>query len=253
MTWWQLGRNRREPVADAAPAVPLIMGPVEPVDAWRDLPTLQRTLADTLRPVAITDSFRDSLASYADPSFVAPLAHQVDPGAGGLVEGLVSPGVPYAHAGGAELVVPSPPKPALPKRAATSTGSGLIAQRTVITPGSARLPTVPLELPEIEMPIPQSAAAALGATVSGDAPSVVDHGSEVAAPATHGREFPVVVRSADRPTDRELPLNRDSVGPPRRPELGPAPTTRDLPVVSRSATSATESPPLSGLAEAIAR
>jgi hypothetical protein len=45
----------------------------EPEGAWRDLPSLQRTLAEPLQPVAVGDEFRQSLASFQDPSFVAPL------------------------------------------------------------------------------------------------------------------------------------------------------------------------------------
>src|SRR6188508_147470 len=111
MTWWPLGRNRQPAAAPAhadpahadpahadpahadpahadpahvgpANATPPVIGSAEPDGAWQDLPALQRTLADSLSPVAINDDFRDSLSSYADPSFVAPLSHHVDPQAG---------------------------------------------------------------------------------------------------------------------------------------------------------------------------
>lgn len=250
MAWWQLGRNRREPVAEAAPAVPaapLIIGAAEPVGAWRDLPALQRTLADSLRPVAITNDFRDSLSSYANPSFLAPLAHQVDPEAGGLVDGLVSPGVPHAHPGGPELTVPPRPKSVVPRRAVPSTGAGLTVQRSVITPDPAELATVPLELPEIELSTPESDVAAAPPTFS------ADHGSRVAAPVTPSREVPVVAQSVQRPADPELPLVRESAAAPRRPGPSPGPTGRELPVVSRSVAPPTKSVPLSGFAEAITR
>ncbi len=120
MTWWPLGRNRREPAAGAAPAAPAVPPMIDSAEsdgAWRDLPAVQRTLADPLHPVAINHDFRDSLASYANPSFAAPLTHQVDPQAGGLVEGLVSPGVPYPHSSGPELIVTSQPQqPLRPER-----------------------------------------------------------------------------------------------------------------------------------------
>ena len=58
-------------------------------EAWRDVPRLQRTLAEPITPVAINDRFRDSLAAFTDPSFLAPLSHQVDPLAGGLVLSLI--------------------------------------------------------------------------------------------------------------------------------------------------------------------
>ena len=272
MAWWQLGRNRREPVADAAPAPPLIIGSAEPVGAWRDLPALQRTLADSLPPVAIANDFRDSLASYADPSLLAPLAHQVDPEAGGLVEGLVSPGVPYAHPGGPQLTVPPRPKTVVPRRAATSIGSGPLLQRTVIAPGPADLPTVPLELPEIELPTPESeprsrklviaepseAARTPGLVtrkVAASQTSAVDHGTQVAAPATPARELPVVARSVDPSMAAEPPrLPRDSEhAVPSAPKLEPATSSTALPVVSPSVQPAAESAPLSGFAEVITR
>ncbi len=125
--------------------------PVAPEGAWRDLPEVQRTLSEPLRPVAIGDDFRQSLASFNDPSFVAPLSHQVDPSTGGLVDGLASPGRPYAHPGVADLPVPArPAAPAAPR-----------VQRSVAWSGSADLPTVSWELPgaaadEAEPPAPES-------------------------------------------------------------------------------------------------
>ena len=76
MTWWPLGRNRREPAAGAAPATPAVPPMIDSAEsdgAWRDFlpsngPWLIRFIA-----VAINDDFRDSLASYANPSFAAPL------------------------------------------------------------------------------------------------------------------------------------------------------------------------------------
>lgn len=168
MAWWPWGRNRREPAAGTAPAMPPMISSPGTDDAWRDLPALQRALADPIRPVAISDDFPDSLSSYADPSFVAPLTHQVDPEAGGLVEGLVAPGVPYAHASGPELAVPARPKPAVTRRVGRSTsavlgsskGLGHIdtppVQRSVIASGSTGLSTVALELPGTESSAPES-------------------------------------------------------------------------------------------------
>ena len=145
MAWWPLGRSRREPAAgvastaaSAAPRSPAPVSlPAEPEGAWRDLPSVQRTLAEPLRPVAIGDDFRQSLASFNDPSFVAPLSHQVDPSTGGLVDGLASPGQPYAHPSVADLPVPArPAAPAAPR-----------VQRSVAWSGSTDLPTVSWELP----------------------------------------------------------------------------------------------------------
>ena len=118
MAWWPFGRNRRDvagagagsTAASAAPIeAPHVSLAAEPDGAWRDLPSLQRTLAEPLRPVAIGDDFPQSLASFSNPSFVAPLSHQVDPSTGGLVDGLASPGQPYAHPNGPDLPVPARP------------------------------------------------------------------------------------------------------------------------------------------------
>ena len=141
MAWWPLGRNRREPPAGvastaASTAAPVSL-PTEPAAAWQDLPSLQRTLAEPLRPVAVGDDFRQSLASFTDPSFMAPLSHHVDPSMGGLVDGLAAPGRPYAHPSGSDLPVPA--RPAL--------RSAPRVQRSVAWSGSTDLPTVNWELP----------------------------------------------------------------------------------------------------------
>ena len=55
---------------------------------WNDVPRLQRVLAEPLRPVAINDDFRGSLASFADPSFMTPAAHRIR-----TVSGTLSPSI----------------------------------------------------------------------------------------------------------------------------------------------------------------
>ena len=107
-------------------------------EAWRDVPRLQRTLAEPITPVAINDRFRDSLAAFTDPSFLSPLSHQVDPSGGGLVAGLVSPGQPQTR-GGPGLVVSqgaARPTPGVQRLATWSTAST-----------EPELLTVPLEYP----------------------------------------------------------------------------------------------------------
>jgi hypothetical protein len=298
MTWWPLGRNRREPAAGAAhatPAVPSMIDSAKSDGAWRDLPAVQRTLADPLQPVAINDDFRDSLASYANPSFAAPLTHQVDPQAGGLVEGLVSPGDPYAHSSGPELIVPSQPQqPVVPR--GPSTGSGRFdaapVQRSVISSGTADMPTVPLELPESGYAAPElqlpaasedsapvaeaglssetSTSAGIPAsrpTFTADAPPIegaspsrwgvkdASIAEPAATPMTSARELPVVARSIDPSLGAEAPRpprSTESVVQPVR-ESESATARPESPVVSRSAEPAEESAPLSGFAEAITK
>ena len=295
MTWWPLGRNRREPAAGAAPAVPPMIDSAESDGAWRDLPAVQRTLVDPLHPVAINHDFRDSLASYANPSFAAPLTHQVDLRAGGLVEGLVSPGVPYPYTSGPELIVPSQPQQSVVRRG-PSTGPGLVdaapVQRSVISSGTADVPTVRLELPETGYSAPEfqlpaaseDSAPAAGAglpsepsppadiptsrpTFTTDAPLIegaspsrwgvkdASMGEPAATPMSSARELPVVARSVDPSLGAEasrLPRSTESVVQPVR-ESERATASPELPVVSRSAEPVEESAPLSGFAEAITK
>jgi hypothetical protein len=281
MAWWQLGRNRREPVAGAAASAPPLISSAEPDGAWRDLPALQRTLDEPVRPVAISDDFRDSLASYADPSFMAPLAHQVDPNAGGWVEGLASPGVPYAYSGGSELAVPARPKPVVSRRAGLATSVEPAVQRSVITSSSADLPTdlptVALELPDIGSPTSDTEPDTPSSrpTFSADAPliagasatkwgvtgdSASGGGSDPAprgsdpAPAAPTRELPVVARSVDHAApELPLPTRSTTTAVPSAPRAAPTTSSAGPPVVSRSAEPAVKSAPLSGFAEAIAR
>jgi hypothetical protein len=156
MAWWPLGRNRQKPAAGPPYVKPPVIGSVQHDGAWRDLPALQCTLADSLRPVAINDSFRESLASYADPSFVAPLAHHVEPDAGGLVDGLVSPGMPYAHASGPKMAVPHRVDLPASSRPGSSTSLRLVSappvQRSATSDSAADLPTVALQLPGMAAP-----------------------------------------------------------------------------------------------------
>ncbi len=164
MRWWPWGRRREEPTVGPAESRPPLIGSAEPDGAWRDLPGVQRTLADPLRPVAINEDFRDSLTSYADPSFAAPLAHQIDPEAGGLVGGLVAPGAPYARPTGQDLAVPARTKPSVTRRRIPSAEQvhPPPIQRSVMLDDPADLSTVALELPETgwAAPGPQPPSAA---------------------------------------------------------------------------------------------
>jgi hypothetical protein len=239
MAWWQLGRHR-EPAAEAARATPPVIGSAEPDGAWRDLPTLQRTLADPLQPVAVTDDFRDSLASYADPSFVAPLAHQVNPEAGGLVEGLVAPGMPYSHAGGSVLAVPPRSRPATTRTLGRSTGSaqndGPLVQRSSIPDSSADLHTVALELPGIRSPMLDSdpSAAAAGSADPTEValpPETSTRGDTPASrPTLSAEASPVEGAEA-----RDRVFTETSVSDHGVQLAASATRSRELPVVARSA------------------
>ena len=92
--------------------------------AWTRLPPLQRSVSDTTA-VAPPATFRSSLTTHQNPSFLAPLGHLVDPdGPGGLVGGLASSvGGPIPYEGVDELRVPDrpapTPAPAVQRRIAT--------------------------------------------------------------------------------------------------------------------------------------
>ncbi|MGQ0778117.1 MAG: hypothetical protein ACT4NY_27520 [Pseudonocardiales bacterium] len=61
---------------------------------WTALPPIQRAI-DTLRPVAPQQEFRDSLVSWRNPSFLAPLGHLVSAHApAGVIHRLIEPAAP---------------------------------------------------------------------------------------------------------------------------------------------------------------
>ena len=149
MAWWERPidalRARLAPDAGPAPADPVVASPTptRPVAGWRDVPRIQRTLAEPLTTVAINGRFEDSLVTHTDPSFVGPLSHQVDPPIGGLVEGLVSPDTPHSH-GGPDLVVPARP--------ATTASAPRVQRRAQSWEPSAADPITATPVPESEVP-----------------------------------------------------------------------------------------------------
>ena len=170
MPWWSVLRDglrrpradsravpdqpsvQRYPAAESQPA-PFVRPAVD--QAWRDLPTLQRTLAEPIEPAAPLDLFTGSLTAHQNPSFLAPLGHRVDPGAGGLVDGLAdfTPGHPISYRAADELPVPTAAK-AAPKLAVQRT----LAEwptRSVSWPGADTDPyvvdTVPMERPVVDV------------------------------------------------------------------------------------------------------
>lgn len=124
MAWWSSMRDgvgRLLGGSDPASASPAsgspAAAPVERVappradPAWPGLPAVQRSLVDPIAPVAGLDAFTSALATRRDPSFLAPLSHQVDPTGGGLADGLadLAPGHPHTYAPASELtVLPAP-------------------------------------------------------------------------------------------------------------------------------------------------
>ena len=73
MPGWR--RNNRTGPPAAAPAVPPA---TRPRDDWRNLPPLPTVMRSPVTTVAV-GNFSDSLGTWHNPSFLAPLGHQIDP------------------------------------------------------------------------------------------------------------------------------------------------------------------------------
>ena len=108
MAWWRRGGSDPAPPRGGPDVPPPAPAPVQRA-AWEDLPPLRPVLTAT-PPVAPLDTFTNSLATARNPSFLAPLGHQVDPaGPSGHVSGLASPVAPQAISSGPELPVAARP------------------------------------------------------------------------------------------------------------------------------------------------
>ena len=172
MPWWSVLRDGlRRPragssVAADKPSVQRHLGPEPspappvqspPEQAWRDLPALQRTLAEPIEPAAPLDAFTGSLTAHQNPSFLAPLSHRVDPDAGGLVDGLadLTPGHPISYSAAGELAVPHAAKPTMQRKIAVQRtlaewpAQDASWQEPVGDPYG--IDTVPMERPGIDM------------------------------------------------------------------------------------------------------
>jgi len=128
--------------------------------------------------VAPLDSFTSSLATARNPSFLAPLAHQVDPaGPSGQVDGLASAVVPQTMSGGPELAVATRPAPTRRSQVAAVVQRALAprvrfsepdaastAGPAAVIPTAAPAPDEPLlasrHLEPVEVPAPRSLTAA---------------------------------------------------------------------------------------------
>jgi hypothetical protein len=270
MVWWPLGRHRREPAVAVASASPPMINSARGDGAWGDLPTVQRTLRDPLRAVAITNDFRNSLASHADPRFLAPLAHRVDLEVSGLAEGLVVPGAPHPHPAEPDLTVPQRTRRAVttkaPSSGAESMSSGPTSadrpqvQRRTMSESPADLVTVPLELPvadletlpvaDLETPdVEPSSNSEMPALASRTTSSTDALHLQTASARNWGVSDAAAVDQGPGTVSPEKPTRQLSAVPQSPPQ--PHSTRADLPVVARSADPAADSAPLSVFAEAI--
>ncbi len=111
MSWWIPLRGGLDRLWGRAPQPELTAPDPSPVvaaaDAWTGVASIQRSLRDPIEPVAAYGAFAGTLATSRNPSFLAPLSHRVDQGAGGLVDGLadLTPGTPKPSAPTGDLTV----------------------------------------------------------------------------------------------------------------------------------------------------
>ncbi len=250
---WPFGRGAADtpssrPAAAAAAPTPAPSPPTSAGD-WRDIAPVQRALAEPVHPVAINDGFRASLASFTDPSFLAPLSHQVEPSSGGLVEGLAAPSEHTVHQTSQDLVV----RHRAPEPAGRSTA---LVQRS-FAGASAQLPTVRWELPDLvssaaPSPDPEPVRTA-GMQAVAEAPGPASHSSStdsMSTPVQRAVVTPSAQQPAPPPTVDVEPIGSHAIthtaeaAESNASAESPAPPSgaTDLPVVSRSVAVPVEAP-----------
>ena len=242
MPGWR--RNQRAGAPAAAPAVP---PPAPPRDDWRALPPTLTVLRSPVTTVAV-GAFRDRLNSWRDPSFLAPLSHQIDPsGPPGLITGLASPEpVIYYH----DLPLPLAARPSAPvQRSAAPRNPSALMTAPDVDHGPRPLPAIPAgaEQPELTSTEPASAPAQEppGVLAENPEPPMTGPDQPVEAPLVSHREIgPVTAQrqlappSPQVPPKRRLGLGAPLNGPPGALPA-PAPPVPGPPLVARSI-----SPPL---------
>jgi len=231
-------------------------GPVQapaPAD-WCALPPIQRVL-DTSVPLPAPDTFRDSLSSWRDPRFLAPLGHLVAAdGPGGHVEGLThiadGPFRGIAHG------VFAPP----PQRGSVAPTLGPAVQRHAAAREQPATPEAPSVPPSFDQPFPEPVLPTVRAT--GGEPPVRSHAPRsalplgdigarpaVAEPSSVQRSSAADASASTPPTppdpvaaSEEPPLESDTAGAPL-PGDGASVTYSPLVAMLGATTGATPSPP----------
>ena len=209
MRWWPWPRR---PTTSGETPAPIT---ATPRPAWRDAPTLQRAVG--IHPlIAPTERLTSSLSTWADPSFLAPLGHVVDPdGPAGRVDGLVSAvGVPTTRSD----------RPELPLRPPSRPSRAPVERRAVLTSAPTPAENVGVGAP-VEDPIP---ALPPDPAPPADGPTLPDAGppspSRPPAPANLLTVAPVIAHPAPaRPVvPMPLPVVQRRAEPPA-PVSPPAP------------------------------
>ena len=259
-SWWGRSHDRESPLEttpDTAVAAAPLTRP-EP-GAWRDLPTLVPQTATPVQRIAVGDDFRAALTTHADPRFLQPLAHQVDPSVGGLVDGLVLPGRPVAHDDGPELRVPvqrsAKPAPQVQRRVAWSGADDLTTVRWEL-PDLVAGPSTDSATPVADtrtVPPERVVVAEPPRAPRPDVPSTLQRtlmSSPSTIPTTGAAVAEAVGRSTAEPgpEPRTAPLVHDHDHGPSAPSASPTPTPdspdTELPVVARSAGGPPAAPPI---------
>ena len=274
MPWWTavkdaLGEARLRRTASAPPAdstetpvqapLPVAQRTSRPgaPEAWAVLPAVQRALAEPITPAAPLAAFTSGLASYQDPSFLAPLSHAVDPDAGGgIVNGLadLAPGHPQSYRGSADLSVRTAPArsvstPAVQRTALT--GDSWISMDEVAegAPGSTAAPAPSVRW---EHPYAPAVAEAVVPGVSGTgapdapltvaAPSARPPAGATAAPTapTLGSVTPSVQRQASSPAGGSRLADTAASGPATEHRLAHSTAESNAPVATPSGSAGSE-------------
>jgi hypothetical protein len=234
------------PADDPAPAPPITTLTRRAPD-WPSLPSIQR-IVTSIAPIADRAGFEHSLRTHQDPSFLAPLAHLVDPdGPSGRIGGLVTPAptstasVPAANPG----VVQRWPQRGL--------GGPVISRSADPGPAPADARSEAIEGPRAEAPAPAAAPAEVQRALAPTDPAEMQRATSPTDPVAVQRDSAPSgsleprgvpeVRTAPVLSDRQpatapvlqqaapaAPVQRSLV---RAPE--PEPMFRTLPVVARTA------------------
>ena len=241
MPGWR--RNQRSGTPAAALAGP---PPARPRDDWRALPPLPTVLRSPITTVAV-GAFSEGLSTWRDPSFLAPLSHQIDPGGpSGLIAGLAStPASPepttYYHDHPLPLAGRRPP--ASLQRSAAHSGPSALTTAPDVDLGSLSRPAIPADPASATTQEPPGVAAESPALPAENlAPDAVGPAQPPEAPlVSHRDPGPVTAQRQMAPPSPQAPPPNRRLGlgaplnsPPGGPSV-PATFVSLPPVVARSA------------------
>src|SRR6478672_5399544 len=133
------------PADDPAPAPPITTLTRRAPD-WPSVPGIQRVVT-SMTPIADRAGFEHSLGTHQDPTFLAPLAHLVDPdGPSGRISGLMTP-APTPIQGQSASVAKAGVVQRWPPR---WRGGPVISRAADPSPAPAEAPAEAIETPQVE-------------------------------------------------------------------------------------------------------